>query len=617
MCGIAGIIPLDKNLINEQDTKHLESMLHSMIHRGPDGEGTKRFNECIFGMKRLAIIDIEGGQQPISNETDTVWVVMNGEIYNYVELREQLLKKGHKFKTHSDTEVIVHLYEEYGQEFVHHLNGMFAICVYDSRIDEIFLFRDRLGIKPLFYTEIKGRFIFSSDLNGLSKVTNASISRKNIASYLWLSYIPKPDTIYDNIHKLMPSCAVKIDKNRKSYFYSYWKIPTKINASTTLSEAKQELEKLLLESCSIQLRTETDFAISLSGGIDSSTVLAFASAGYTKKLNTISMCYEGKDKAEDATYARLAADKFKTNHIEVNVKREQFVDYLDEILPLIDEPISDSAFIPTYIIAKEARKRGIKVLLSGAGGDELFGGYHRHWKPAMFSSLGLVRYPSLVRKLGYTMLNALKIDKNNLRLLHPNLSFASAINGLNYSLLTEICKNEVREAQLNTVLNHYNDIDLNASDYSYNKMRHDAWNYLIDNILSLNDKATMAASVEGRFPFLDHHLVEFAFTLPLEINLYQQQQKGLLKEVLSTYLPHSILKRKKEGFNAPIHTWFDSSGKNDMRAQITSVVEEYLSDIIDIDKINHSFYNKYRNNNISENLYNLYFLSKWLSARLK
>jgi asparagine synthase (glutamine-hydrolysing) len=615
MCGISGIVSLTKNLVSQNEVNELNVMLSNMIHRGPDGEGIEQFDHVIFGMRRLAIIDIQGGQQPISNEDGSIWVIMNGEIYNYLELRELLIKKGHIFKTHSDTEVILHLYEEYKDDFVHYLNGMFAICLYDTNTETIMLFRDRMGIKPLYYAEANGFFYFTSETNGLSKALNARYSKTNIASYLFLSYIPKPFTSYEGINKLLPGQAVKIDKKRNLKFYTYWQIEQTINYDISLSEAKIKLEQLLLESNSIQLRTETEFAISLSGGIDSSTILAFASASYKNQLNTISIGYEGKNISQDVSFSREVAQKFRTNHIEVNIKGDQFVEYLQELMPFIDEPISDSALIPTYIVSKEASKRGIKVLLSGAGGDELFGGYHRHFRASRLSARGAILYPKYVRKIAHTGLKALAIDNNNLRLLNPILAFASDVNGLNYSFLKDSCKEEVFDVQMQRVREHYQRINFTKKDYEYNKMHHDAENYLIDNILSLNDKAAMAASVEGRFPFIDHRIVELAFSLRPEINILERRPKGLLKEVISGYVPEAVIHRKKEGFNAPIDSWFGSMDSSFNQVDILSGVEEYFPDIVNIDSLRKTLLGKAKYGHTSENLYNLFLLIQWFKSR--
>jgi asparagine synthase (glutamine-hydrolysing) len=425
MCGISGIISINKGGLNNQDSMDLDKMLNSMYHRGPDGEGKKLFPNNYFGMRRLAIIDLDGGQQPISNENENVWVVMNGEIYNYIELKKELIKKGHKFKTNTDTEVIVHLYEEHGKDFVKMLNGMFAIYLFDERTNSQFIFRDHMGIKPLFYGIKNEKFLFSSDLRGLSSIMNSRLSRESLLSYVGLSYIPKPNTIYEGIYKLMPGSAIMFARFKAPEFYTFWQLSHKTNFDLSFNESVDKLTELMKESNSIQLRSDTEFAISLSGGIDSSAVLGFASEASSKTLNTISMGYEGKSNSLDINFAELMAKRYNTNHISINLKREHYFDYIEEIINKIDEPIADSALIPNYIISKEARKRGIKVLLSGAGGDELFGGYKRHFMPSLLSASGLIRYPSILRTPGYLLSNLIEPFRNNEKLKYPFLSFSS------------------------------------------------------------------------------------------------------------------------------------------------------------------------------------------------
>jgi asparagine synthase (glutamine-hydrolysing) len=615
MCGIAGIVNLKNNSVTGKESGNLELMLNSMLHRGPDGYGHKVISNCVFGMRRLSIIDIDGGQQPISNESDDIWVVMNGEIYNYIEIREDLMQKGHKFKTQSDTEVIVHLYEEFGPDFVKKLNGMFAIFLFDVRKNISFVFRDHLGIKPLFYFQDLEKLIFSSDLNGLAKVVNTQISEEAILSYLGLSYVAKPASIYQNIYKLMPGCAISISPNEVKH-YSYWLFNTSIDFTIDLKEAKEHIHDLLFGSTKIQLRSDAEFAISLSGGIDSSLVLAYASMSYTRKLNTISIGYDGKLDSQDLFYANMIAKKFDTNHINLNIKKDDFLEYIDEILPYIDEPVSDSALIPNYIISKEAKKLGIKVLLSGAGGDELFGGYQRHMYPSYKKARGFILYPSILRRIGFNTLNLLRPDQNNLRLKYPSLAFASDINGLNYTYLSKVLYPHSFKKLLDKVLFEYEDIAMQSVNYEYSRMFNDTRNYLVDNIFCLSDKATMAASVEGRFPILDYRLVEYVFKLSKNIVLYNNEPKGLLKEVIKPYVPHEILYRKKEGFNAPMRAWFKPTEIEKMKRYILNNTLQYLGDIIKPDEFQRLILSNKVNNSF-ENFYNLYLLNKWLDVHAK
>jgi asparagine synthase (glutamine-hydrolysing) len=612
MCGISGIISINNLKLTDHDLTDLDTLLDSMVHRGPDGRGKKIFPNCYFGMMRLAIIDFNGGQQPISNETNDVWVVMNGEIYNYIELREELVKKGHKFRSSSDTEVIVHLYEEFGKEFIAKLNGMFAIYLYDQRNNKHYLFRDHLGIKPLFYGMKNGRLIFSSDLTGMASVMNAKLSRISLLTYLGLSYVPKPGSIYDGIFKVMPGSAIQINGNKEPEFYTYWNFFSNTNNDISYDEAMSHLTDLITESNSIQLRSDADFAISLSGGLDSSSVLAFASQSYNKTLNTISMGYEEKNDSMDTNYAEMMSRKFNTNHISIKLNSNHYFEYLDEIISKVDEPISDSALIPNFIISKEASKRGIKVLLSGAGGDELFGGYNRHFQPSLLSGRGLVRYPELLRIPGYLLLKLMQPNGNNERLKYPDLAFASDINGLNYSFISSILKPGKYNSVLKSVHEHYHDLRISTQDYSLNRMYNDTRNYLVDNILSLSDKSSMAASVEGRFPLIDYRIVEFVFSLPTNYTIHHGVPKGMLKEIAGKWIPSEIINRRKEGYNAPMQQWFGPGKVNEIAEYVQKGIKERLSDLIDPTIFAKTLSRKGSSNKAFENLYNLYFLIKWM-----
>lgn len=612
MCGIAGILSLNNSILTNNDVKRLDILLGNMYHRGPDGEGRNILPFCMYGMRRLAIIDLEGGQQPICNEEGDIWVVMNGEIYNYIELRYELVKKGHHFKTHSDTEVIVHLYEEFGKDFVLKLNGMFAIFLFDQKNNKKYLFRDHMGIKPLFYTIYENRFIFSSDLTGLASITNARISNTSVLSYLGLSYIPKPATIYESIYKLMPGNAFQFLPDRNFELYTYWNLSQKMRRNIPYLDAKNHITNLLIESNKIQLRSDADFAISLSGGIDSSAVLAFASLSYDRTLNTISMGFKDKYESKDLNYAEVIAKRYKTNHISVNLDSSRYFEYIDEIMPKIDEPIADSALIPNYIISKEAKKRGIKVLLSGAGGDELFGGYTRHILPSYKSKRGLIRYPKNLRAIVYNLLNIIQPFGNNERIKYPVLAFSSDINGLNYSFLKKIVKPLQYQLLIEQTMDHYKDVSQEIEDYAHSRMLNDTQNYLVDNILSLSDKSSMAASIEGRFPIIDYRIAEFALSLPTSITMQNGITKGLLREIVRPFVPVEIINRKKEGYNAPIEQWFGVEKIREVEDYILINAKNRLSDFINIDFLKSQLKNKTTGIKSFENIYNMYFLIKWL-----
>ncbi|MFH1759654.1 MAG: asparagine synthase (glutamine-hydrolyzing), partial [bacterium] len=378
MCGICGIINYDKKQIDPYD---LQSMNDAMLHRGPDDHGYYYSENKAFAMRRLSIIDLEGGQQPVTNEDSTVWVIQNGEIYNYIELRRELKNRGHVFKTTSDTEVIVHLFEEKGINALDDLNGMYALAIYDKNSDLTYIARDRLGIKPLYYFNGRKRFIFSSDLNSIRKIEDLKINSDSLLSYLGLSYVPAPETIYHGIRKVRPAHYIvcnggQIEEKR------YWSIENIQVWEGSLEQASGALRELLIDAVGLQFRSDVPVGVFLSGGLDSSAILAAGAQAVKGPINTFTINFEQKN-GQDSFFARKVASKYNTCHVEKSFNINSFLTQLDELLYLLDEPVSDTAIIPTYFLSKIARQNGIKVLLSGAGGDELFGGYPRQHKPGL------------------------------------------------------------------------------------------------------------------------------------------------------------------------------------------------------------------------------------------
>jgi len=394
MCGICGIT----NFFNcPVKTDELKAMISPMKHRGPDDEGYYLEGNTGIAMCRLSIIDVEKGHQPISNEDQSIWVVLNGEIYNYIEIRKYLKKKGHVFRTNSDTEVIVHLYEEKGLNALEYLNGMFAFALYDSQLKGLWLVRDRLGIKPLYYVELNKRFMFSSDLNSINTLHRFDIDEGSFLKYLGFAYIPTPNTIYKNVKKLYPAQYLWI-KNGNITCNRYWTLPEKQMWNGGNCEAKVKLEELLADSVKLQLRSDVPLGVFLSGGLDSSGIVAFASKAGFNQLNTMTINFKSKN-GEDSKFAREVSSQYESIHTEIDFGWDTLVKELDELINFLDEPVSDSAIIPTFLLSKIARDKGIKVILTGAGGDEIFGGYLRHHQSLIGSPRWIAEnLPKPVRK---------------------------------------------------------------------------------------------------------------------------------------------------------------------------------------------------------------------------
>lgn len=619
MCGIAGIINFDNRAVQSDEVKQITDR---MLHRGPDDEGFFIDGRIGLGMRRLSIIDVRGGHQPISNEDETVWVVMNGEIYNYVELREELKARGHTFRTGSDTEVLVHGYEEKGVDFVHDLNGMFAFALYDKKRGGIWMVRDRLGIKPLYYVQKNGRFLFSSDLNTFPKELRNQINQDALLLYFGHGYVPTPYTIWKGIKKLPPAHWMWVAEGEIK-IQEYWKVQNFQTADIGVEEARKRLDELLYDSIRLQLRSDVPLAMMLSGGVDSSAIVAIASRSIEFPVNTFTINFLGKD-GEDIKYARAVASQYHTHHREIAVSPEDLLRGFNEVLKFLDEPVFDSAIVPTYLIAKAAREQGVKVMLSGAGGDELFGGYRRHFRPRLASPAWVAEHFSDLLRKPVGALWAMVQPHRGWRAQDPGIAYLSGIFGADLGFYRNVLDAEVFKrftemlAQVTVPLHQGQSLTnkglslMRQRGYHYERMHFDLTHYLVDNILSLTDKATMATSVEGRVPILDHRLVEFAFSLPESVNIGGGQSKGLFKNALQQYLPADLLHRSKEGFNAPIASWMGQNFYSRIVEELKNHLMLPLQDILDQDKLEEYLKNIPRQPFLANTLYSLYVLNRWL-----
>ena len=605
MCGIFGIIDNQDQFLKQ---KGLRTLADQMIHRGPDDEGFVVKKSFGIGMRRLSIIDLSGGHQPISNIENTIHLVANGEIYNYKEIRISLEKLGYKFKTNSDVEVILHLYQEYGHEGIHLLNGMFAFAIFDEKLNQLWVARDRLGIKPLYYSSKESSFCFSSELTGLAKYLDAQISKDSILEYLGYSYIPAPKTIFEGISKLNPGEEM-IVSNGEIKKNIYWKNNITPSYEGDSSDAVRDLDKLLKESVELQLISDVPLGVFLSGGVDSSAIASYAAEVNPKiPLETFTIDFSGK-KGEDINFATEVSKQLGTNHHSISVDAEEQFSSLEELIPLMDEPMSDSAIVPTYMLSKAARKLGMKVLLSGAGGDEIFGGYPRHFPNKSFSAGWFSALPKQIRYISAFFLGF--INPNfRIRLLKPARNFITNISGVNFKFLSQCISSKGDYDSLLKKID--NDYDMASSKSSSTLMDIDLKDYLPNNVLSLTDKATMAASVEGRVPLLDHRLVEFAFSLKEEMNILNNEQKGLFKKTLASRLSKKLLWRKKEGFNAPIHLWVQN-WPNKIREELIENLSPDLQGLIKKNTLDKWLLNTKKRSQAGASIYALYVLNKWLN----
>jgi asparagine synthase (glutamine-hydrolysing) len=556
MCGIAGIYHRDAPV----DEKLLRRMTRALTHRGPDDEGYHCRSSIGLGVRRLSIIDLAGGHQPISNEDGRFTIVFNGEVYNYLELRDELMACGHRFATRTDTEVIVHLYEDLGAECLTRLNGMFAFAIWDEAKQELFVARDRLGVKPLYYWAEGGTLLFASELKALLLCPSISrkLDRQAVADYLTFMYIPAPKTPFQEIRKLLPGHYLW--RGRSGFILRrYWSLADYATPQeVSKADAVARVRELLDDAVRIRLRSDVAVGAFLSGGVDSSSVVALASRHLDSPLATFSVGFTSGDR-DELPYARQVATVHRTDHHEIRADPEHVIRLLPRLIWHMDEPSGDSAFVPTFLVSEMAAAR-VSVILSGLGGDELFAGYSRYRLPFARWSLRMRAYnlvPELVRRGIVLPLAARLSEKFHSRLV--SATFRPAHEQYLDSVTIFSSADKVRLLGGNgwhhpdEAMKHY--LAYPGEDPVNRLLYVDALTYLPDDILSLTDRMSMAASLEARTPFLDYRLVQFCAGLPGPFKLTSLAWKIVLKEAMVPLLPPPILDREKWGFGAPVASW--------------------------------------------------------------
>jgi asparagine synthase (glutamine-hydrolysing) len=557
MCGIAGIVSLEGQPVLEQE---LRNMCSAIAHRGPDDEGFYFQTGVGLGMRRLSIIDLDSGRQPVSNEDGTVWVVFNGEIYNFQELRQQLKGRGHVFSTHGDTETIVHLYEEYGNHCVDHLRGMFAFALWDERHKRLLVARDRLGIKPLYYAEIGGRILFASELKSILQLPEVGRSFNWSAVSHLFSFLSTPPTeaIVDGVHKLEPGHLLTASPGGTPVIERYWELSFEPDYGKEEDYFIEHVRGLLEESVRLHMVSDVPLGAFLSGGIDSSSIVATAARLTDAPLKTFSIGFSEPDYNE-LEYARVVAKRFRTEHHELTLGPDS-LDRLEDLAWHLDEPFGDSSAIPTFMVSKLAAQ-SVKVVLSGDGGDELFAGYDKYLVEKR--ERGYTPLPALIRTvlgtIGRTMPDGMR-GRNLLR----HMSLAGAERYLDAcTLFRRDDMKKLFRPDVFKLLAPYEPWRAKAA-YMESGERHwlsnlqglDVNNYLPLDILTKVDRMSMAHSIETRVPLLDHKLVEFAATIPPEMNLRGGTTKYVLKRAMKGILPERIINRPKKGFAVPLGYWF-------------------------------------------------------------
>jgi len=577
VCGIYGILELDGSAAAAES---LRPMGRLTVHRGPDDEGSYVNGPLAMGMRRLSIIDVAGGHQPLSNEDQTLWLVANGEIYNYRELRATLEAQGHRFQTGSDCETILHLYAQHGDEFLGLLNGMFAFALWDVRRRRLLVGRDRLGIKPLYLWNDGRRLVFASEAKAILALpgVGAELDRGALASYLGMGYVPAPQSIFRGVRKLPPATLLAAEGGMVAQ-RCYWRMPSDVDVQPSEDEWVARVRARIEESVRMQMVSDVPIGAFLSGGIDSSAVVAFMAAHSDRPVKTYAIGFGGgtaETYYNELPYARQVAQLFGTDHHEI-VVRPDVVSLLPSLLWHMDEPVADTAFITTYLVSQFAR-RDVTVILSGVGGDELFGGYRRylggHYQ-AQFN-----RLPRGLRRAASALGERLPSDRhspllNALRFAKGFLSTAGLPLEERYRSYVEVFADDVVAELLHAPCGSDDDPIAAAfrsapgADELNRMLAVDAQTQLPDDLLLLTDKMSMAVSLECRVPLLDHELVELAARIPEQIKIRNGRLKHVLKRALQPTLPANILHRKKRGFGTPMGAW--------LKGDLAPLVNELLS----------------------------------------
>jgi asparagine synthase (glutamine-hydrolysing) len=560
MCGIVGF--------NWEDEKKIRSLAALLHHRGPEQEGFHVADGVSLGHKRLCIIDLSlKGRQPIYNEDKTICVSYNGEIFNFEGLKQELEKAGHQFESHTDTEVLVHGYEQWGTGLLEKLNGQFAFCIFDKKKNIFFLARDRLGIKPLYYYCDDRNFIFGSELKVfLRSDIRKEINKNALDYYLIFGNTPFEQSILDGVKKLPAGCYLIYNlKERKLQKYQrYWAVSFDEQTDFTEDELKKQIASRLEESVRMQLISDVPLGAFLSGGVDSSIIVSIMRK-YVSELNTFSIRFDRPDYNE-SQYAKIVSDKFHTLHHEIEFNAESVRDLIAELPYFYDEPFGDSSMIPTCLVCRVAKKY-VTVSLSGTGGDELFGGYPRYNKFIVLKKLNLL-------PTAFKYILGRSVEAANLLLKKDGFNKLVTFLGRrqpDYIIYLQLfsymfrSKDESIEklAPFDYLRKHFR-----YDDDITNTMNFDINEYLPDCLLVKEDRASMAVSLEARVPFLDHQLVEFAATIPPRFKIKMGRKKYILKKAFSDVLPREILYRRKQGFGVPLEHYFRDKLRDYTRGEI-------------------------------------------------
>lgn len=583
MCGIAGIYNYKSS--SPVGIETLQAMARNLVHRGPDDEGFHQEPGLGFAFRRLSVIDLEKGAQPISNEDGSVWSMLNGEIYNFRELREDLKRRGHKFKTRTDSEVIPHLYEEFGTSFLERLRGMFAIGLWDAGKKTLYIARDRLGIKPLYYWDNGGSFVFASEIKAIlaSDLVEREIDHQALSDYITFRYVPAPATMFKGIMKVPQGHLLAVGEGG-ARLEQYWDFNFERSVDGNDREIEERLREMLRECVSMRLMSDVPLGALLSGGIDSSMIVSIMSGLVDSPVKTFSVGFESAGPLSELPYARTLSERFGTDHYEIVVSYDDVVKNLPRLVWHQDEPVTEPAAIPTYMVSKLAREH-VVVVLTGEGADELFAGYPQYGLEGWAGRYQ--RVPVWLRdRVIRPFVSSLPFGYRRLRVVERSMATTSDANRWSSwfagfsgeekeGLISRDLASSVQDPTGERIFEHH--ISRLGNAHPVEKMLYaDTKVWLPDDLLMKMDKMSMAASLEARVPFLDHELVEFAAGLPLRMKLEGLQGKGILRKLARGVLPKEIIKRKKVGFVVPINVWF--------RGELKPLLESMLFSSRSIDR---------------------------------
>jgi asparagine synthase (glutamine-hydrolysing) len=572
MCGICGVLDLNGSRLTAPE---LDAMSRVLRHRGPDDHGLFFMRPISLGFRRLSIVDLQGGHQPMSNEDRSVWIVFNGEIYNHSELRPLLQQRGHRYKTQADTETVLHLYEEYGDDCVHHLRGMFAFAIWDARRQRLFCARDRLGIKPFYYAMVGTRFVFASEIKAVLEVEDLvpALNRCALPEYFAFGYLSSDETLFAGVRKLMPGHRLVIDLqtgDKRPQIQQYWDLDiTPLADLPNESECVKQFTERFRETVSAHLMSDVPVGVFLSGGLDSSAIAQEMASLREDPIETFSVGYTD-DQYSELPYARQVAQHLGARYHEVVLSPEDFFASLPDLIWHEDEPVVWPSSVALFHVARLARTR-VKVVLTGEGGDEMFAGYLKY-RVAIWNRLGAPLYRELVpQPLQQMMRNLLGSawapDWLGRKLRHSFLYHPDAFQKIYFDnfycafpqdrqseLLTAELQEELRGADAYASAMRSFPSNGNGASFLNRLLYLDVKTYLVE-LLMKQDQMSMAASIESRVPFLDHTLVEFAARLPAHLKVRLLSGKYLLRKAMAGRLPPAVLRRTKKGFPTPVRPW--------------------------------------------------------------